>query len=78
MANILYHSPNIGGAIKSKRLSWAMNIARKEEDRSAFKILTNKPTGKGPLGWPRHRWEDNVEMYLKEIDVDTRNMNYSA
>ena len=36
-----------------------------EEDRSAFKMLTGKPTGKRPVGTPRHRWEDNNKMYLK-------------
>ena len=29
-------------------------------------------TGKRPLGRPRHRWEDNSRMYLKEIDANTR------
>ena len=31
----------------------------------AFKILTGKPTGKRPLGRPRHRWEENIRMDLK-------------
>ena len=31
--------------IKSRRLRWAGHIARMEEGRSAFKILTGKPTG---------------------------------
>jgi hypothetical protein len=26
-----------------------------------------KPEGKRPLGRPRHRWEDNTKMDLKEI-----------
>ena len=26
-----------------------------------------KPEGKRPLGKPRHRWEDNTGIYLKEI-----------
>ena len=39
--------------------------ARMEEDRSAFKSLTRKPTGKMPLGRPRRRWEDNVRMDLE-------------
>jgi len=26
-----------------------------------------EPEGKRPLGKPRHRWEDNTGMYLKEI-----------
>ena len=36
-----------------------------EESRSAFKILTDKPTGKRPLGRPRRRWEDNIRMDLE-------------
>jgi hypothetical protein len=44
-----------------------------EEGRSAFKILTDKPTGKRPLGRHRHRWEDIIRMDLKEIGINTRN-----
>ena len=42
-------SPNIVRVIKSGRLRWAGHVARMEEGRSAFKILTGKPTGR-----PRH------------------------
>ena len=38
-----------------------------EESRSAFKILTDKPTEKRPLGRPRCRWEENIRMDLNEI-----------
>ena len=38
-----------------------------EEGRSAFKILTGKPTGKRPLERPRRRWEENIRMDLREI-----------
>ena len=31
------------------------------------------PTGKRPLGRPRHRWEDNIRMNLKEIGINMRN-----
>ena len=44
-----------------------------EEGRSALKILTGSPTGKRPIGRPRHRWEDNIRMDLKEIAINTRN-----
>ena len=37
----LYRSPNIFRVIKS-RLRWADHVARMEEGRSAFKILTGK------------------------------------
>ena len=44
-----------------------------EEDRSAFKISTGKPTGKRTLGRPRRRWEDNSRMDLEEIGINARN-----
>ena len=44
-----------------------------EEGRSAFKILTGKPTGKKHLGRPRRRWED-----LEEIGVNAGNWFDSA
>ena len=37
-----------------------------------FKILTGKPTGKRPTKRTRRRWEDNIRMDLKEIDINTR------
>ena len=59
----LYRLPNIVRVIKSRGLRLARHVARMEEDRSAFKILTGKPTGKRPLGRPRCSWEDNIRMY---------------
>ena len=44
-----------------------------EEGKSAFKILTGKPTGKRSLGRYRRRWEDNIKLDLKEIGINTRN-----
>jgi hypothetical protein len=29
--------------------------------------LIEKPEGKGPLGRPRRRWEDNIKMDLRGI-----------
>ena len=37
------------------------------ERRGIFRVLVGKPEGKRPLGRPRHRWEDNIEMNLKEV-----------
>ena len=65
----LYRSPNIVRVIKSRRLRWAGHVARIEEGRSAFKILTGKPTGNRRLGRPRRRWEDNIRMDLEEIGI---------
>ena len=30
-----------------------------------------KPEGKRPLGRPRHRWEENIKMYLQDVGVWT-------
>jgi hypothetical protein len=35
------------------------------ERRGAHRVLVGKPEGKKRLG--RSRWEDNIEMYFKEI-----------
>ena len=59
-------------------MRWAGHVARMEEGRSAFKILTGKPTRKRPLGRPRHIWEDNTKMNLKEVIIKTRNWVVSA
>ena len=44
--------------IKSRRFRWADHLARIEEGRSSFNILTRKPTRKRPIGRPTRRWED--------------------
>jgi hypothetical protein len=37
------------------------------EERSVYRVLIERPEGKRPLGRPRSRWEDNIEMDLREI-----------
>jgi len=37
------------------------------ERRCVYRVLVGKPEGKRPLGRPRHRWEDNIKMDLKEV-----------
>ena len=70
------HLINLAKLIKSRRLRCTGHVARMEEGRSAFKILTHTSRGKIPLG--RHRWEDNIRMDLKEICISTRNWVDSA
>jgi hypothetical protein len=33
--------------------------------RDAYRVLLGIPEGKRPHGRPRHRWEDNIKMYLQ-------------
>lgn len=42
-------------------------MARMGEQTKAFRILPIKPEGKRRVGRPRHRWQDNTEMYVKNM-----------
>ena len=59
--------------IKSRGMKWADHKASMKEGRSAFKIVTGKPTGKRLLGRPRCIWEGNIKMDLKELGISMRN-----
>ena len=62
----LYRSPNIVRVIKSRRLTWAGHVVRKEEGTSAFKILSGKPIGRRPSGRPGRRWRTILEWIWKK------------
>ena len=57
--------------IKSRRLRWSGHVARMEEGRSSFKILTGEHIGKRPLGRPRRSWEANFRRDPNEIGINT-------
>jgi hypothetical protein len=69
----LYSSPNIVRVIKSRRMGWAGHAARMGKGRGVYRFLVGRPEGKRPLGRPRHRWEDNIKMDLREIGIDGAN-----
>jgi len=37
------------------------------EEKGVHKVLVGKPEGKRPLGKPRHGWENNIKMDLREV-----------
>jgi hypothetical protein len=43
------------------------------EGRSVYRILVGRPERKGLLGRPLHRWEDNIKMDLREIEINGAN-----
>jgi hypothetical protein len=63
----LYSSPSIIRIIKLRRMRWAGHLARMGEMRNVYRLLVGKPEGKRPLGRPRRRWIDNINMNLLEI-----------
>jgi len=40
------------------------------ESRGVIRVLVDKPEGNRQLGRPRHRWEDNIKMDIKEVGCD--------
>jgi hypothetical protein len=54
----------------SRRMRWAVYVARMGEKRNAYRILVGNPEGKRPLGRPRPRWVDNIKIDLREIEWD--------
>jgi hypothetical protein len=69
----LYSSPNIVRLIKSRRMRWAGHVARMGKGRGAYGVLVGRPEGKRPLRRPRHRWEDNIKLDLRETGIDEVN-----
>jgi hypothetical protein len=45
----------------------AGHVARMGQRRGQYRVLVGKPKGKGPLGRPSRRWEDNIKMYIQEV-----------
>jgi hypothetical protein len=39
------------------------------EVRGVYSILVGRPVGKRPLGRPRHRWEDNIKLDLRDMGI---------
>jgi hypothetical protein len=69
----LYSSPNIVRVIKSRRIRWAGHVARVGEGRGVYRVLVRRPESKRPLGRPRGRWQDNINMDIREIGINGMN-----
>jgi hypothetical protein len=63
----LYSSLDVFRQIKPRRMTWAGRVTRAEKGRNVYRVLVGKPEGKRPLRRPRCRWEDGINMDLREI-----------
>ena len=64
----LYSSPSIIRVLNRDRR--AGHVALIEQSINAYRVLVGKSEGKRPLGRPRHRWEDNIKVDLREVGCD--------
>jgi hypothetical protein len=62
----LYSTPNFIRQIKSRKMRWAGQVARRGGENKVYRVLMAKPEGKRPLGRPRRRWEDGIRVDLGE------------
>jgi hypothetical protein len=63
----LYSSPN--RMTKSRRMR-GRACSTNVEKKNAYRLLVGKPEGKRPLGRPRRRWVDNIELDFRETGWD--------
>ena len=70
----MYSSPNRIKNSKSRRLRWAAHVAHIEESRNLYRVSVGRPERKR-LGKPIGRRDDNIEMDLKEVGCDARNLS---
>jgi hypothetical protein len=48
-------------------MRWAGHVAYMGDGRGAYRVLVRRREGKRPIGRPRRRWEDNIEIDLQEV-----------
>ena len=48
-------------------MRWAGHVARMGNKKIAYSVLLGRPEGKRPLGRPRCRLEDDIEMDVQEV-----------
>jgi hypothetical protein len=58
--------------MKSRKIRWAGHVTLMRERRGAYRILLGKLEGRRPLGRPRRRWENNIEMDSQDVVLGAR------
>ena len=48
-------------------MGWPGHVVRKGNRRGAYRVLVRRREGKRPLGKPRRRWVNNVNMDLQSV-----------
>jgi hypothetical protein len=54
-------------------MRWEGYVACMGQGRGIYRVLVGRPEGKRQMGRPRHRWEDNINLDLRETGIDGMN-----
>ena len=65
LLSVLLSNYNSDEEMKNKEMGEACGMHGEEE--RGYSVLVGKPDGKKPLGKPRGKWEDNIEMDLTAV-----------
>ena len=71
--HMLHSSPN---TTKIDQVKMVGHVAGTGEIRNTYNVLVEKPGVMKPLGKLRHRWEDNIKIYLREIQWEGLNWTH--
>jgi len=52
------------------------HVAGMGKVRNTYTVLVEKPGVTKPLGKPRHIWEDNITIYLRQIQQEGLNWTH--
>jgi hypothetical protein len=50
------------------RMGWTGYVARMGKNNNVYRVLLGKLEGKRPRGRTRRRREDNIKIYIEEIE----------
>jgi hypothetical protein len=63
----LYSSPHTIWVMKSRRLRWAEHVALMGIEKRCMQGFGGETSSKESLGRPRHSWQYNIKMDLREV-----------
>jgi len=61
--------------VKSRKMRWVRHVACMEI-KTTYRNLAGKLEAKRPLVRPKHRWENNIKMYLQETEHEVPGIDY--
>ena len=72
------NQPYLQNVVRSRRLRWAGHCARMQNDRIPKIVMNGTVLGRRPVGRPRYRWRDGVQIDVHAVAPRTRDWQATA